>query len=263
MHKIKKIPLFAAITFGFLVTSAIFLPQSTYAAPLSPKQRCEKRIKQINNRGKKLAKKSIVLKSRYKDAKKSWNNKATKSTQLAAKYNNEDRLKPQVDSLNATVKNFQSGVKDYGIPKKAYIAERNSQVKSYKNFKANCSTAKGQQSARDKIKSAPADTNTLKVKSNALSAAYQSKVRPGIIAMRDGRNALLDARKNLKEVEVASPSQIQASTAEGSEFASNTPEELEENSDDGFNENDLSQGSLDEDDPNEIDVTPPNSTVDG
>lgn len=263
MYKINKVPLLVAIVFGFLVTTAVFMPQQTSAAGLTPKQRCEKRIKQINNRGKKLAKKSIVLKARYKDAKKTWNGKAEKNTQLATKYKNEDRLATQVNTLSATVSSFRNNVKEYGAPKKAYIAERNSQVKSYKNFKANCSTTKGQQSARTKMQSASVDTRTLKTKSDALSAAYQTKVRPGLIAMRDSRSALLTAKKNMKEIEITPASEVAASTAPGSEFASNTPDELQENDDDGFEGKELEQGNLGEDDPNDIDVIPPNSTVDG
>ena len=249
---IRKLPLLLAFSFSILSFAAILTPQPTYAA--TPAEVCQKRVKKINNRGKKLAKKSITLKANYKKSNKGWKDKATANYKFAAKYQGEDRLQGEVGTLKSKIKNFEGGVKDYNRAKKPYIAERNAQVKSYKKFKANCSTTNGRQAAREKIKMVTPDSRTLKAKSTAVSEVYKSKVRPGVLGMKEARTALLSSIKKMSEVEIATAASIEQAVA-----SDISQIELEDEIDEEFDDSELLEGDLDELDAENPAVVSPNA----
>lgn len=211
--KINKVPLLIALFFGLLSISAV-IPQESYAAT-SATATCERRVKTINNRGKKMAKKSKTIQANYVKANKGWKEKISVNKKFGAKYAGEARLSGQVTTLNKQIKVFQQGVKDYNAAKKPYIAERNAQVKSYKQFKAKCSENSGREAARAKIKALnQTDSKVLNEKSKAVSTVYKTKVRTGILSMREARTSLLSAKKKISRVNIASQSSIDSSVSE-------------------------------------------------
>ncbi len=237
MRHIKILPILMAFAFGAISMLAMFIVPTQVEAALSPKAKCERRVKIINNRGKSMAKKSKSLQQRYKKANTGWKNKISVNKKYAAKYANEPRLVPQVNELNGDINQFKEATKTYNTTKRAYIAERNSQIKTYKHFKANCDTAPGRGAARDKIKARTNDAKVLKQKATAVTGIYKSKVRPAILAMREARTKLASDRGTITQVALASPTEVEGSLA---------PEDLEidEEADDVFdNEEFLSEDS--------------------
>lgn len=218
MRHVKILPVLMAFAFGSISLLAAFTVPAQAEAALSPKANCERRVKIINNRGKNMAKKSKALQQRYKKANAGWKNKISVNKKYGAKYANESRLLPQVNELNGKITQFKEATKTYNTTKRSYIAERNSQIKTYKHFKADCNTAAGRAAARDKIKARTTDAKVLKQKATAVTGVYKSKVRPAILDMREARKKLAGDRKGITQVSLATPTEVESSVA---------PEDLE------------------------------------
>lgn len=233
----KKIYVFAATFFTLLSCTSIHATEAEAITPAaSTTVRCEKRVKQINNRGKKLAKQSKSLQTKYKNSNSGWKKKSASNRKLVAKYKNEPDLRVQTSDLSLKVNSFQKGVFAYNQSKTSYIQERNAQIKSYKHFKANCAQHEGRLSAQNKVKAlSQTDKKSLSNKSKAISQVYATQVRPAILQMRNSRNALAVAVKNL-ETKPAPPVQAEVSAAEDLESPVN---KMGEEIDESFDQSEL------------------------
>lgn len=206
MKTIKLPYIFVAIVFLCSAIAPLTVTQDVSA--MTAKEKCERRVKILNNRGKKMARKSKELQDKYKKANKGWKDKIKTNKDLATKYSTDDRLEAKAKVLTKEAKQFQTAVKDYNNVKRPYIQERNVQIKRYKKFSTNCATGAGRVAAAEKIRQRDADSKTLNEKSKAVSEVYKSKIRKGILDMRAARKALADARKGMKEVEKADQASI-------------------------------------------------------
>lgn len=216
---------------------ALFTPRVTYAETVQ--ERCQKRVKILNSRGKKMAKKSKVIQTKYKAANAGWKTKISDNKKFATKYAEDDRLSGKTDILKKEIKEFQLAVKSYNNVKRPYIAERNSQIKSYKAFKADCNTGAGRVAALEKMRARFADSQTLNTKSKAVSEVYKSKVRAGILDMRNARADIIKAKKGLREVAKASQSSID-------ESVTSEDTDTDDESDNEFDEDEMNDPNNDE-----------------
>lgn len=205
----KKIPFILATFFGF-ITCVTFTQGGAQAATASTAvAKCEKRVTLINKRGTDMAKKSQSLQARYKKSNETWKTKMINNRIMVIRNKKDSRLEERANFLNLQIDSFENNVKLYNEVKADYIAERNAQVKSYKNFKADCNQSTGRAAAQSKVKQLSAtDSKKLSSLAKGLNKTYTELVRPDIIKMRDNRTQLLDIKKTIKNPKQATQYEI-------------------------------------------------------
>lgn len=224
----------------FAITGLVPLQFSTPkvdAQSAKAKQTCENRLKKIRKRGLTMNKKTAPLKERYKKVNNGWKKRVSNNHVIANRYANEPQLAGQFQAHKASIKEFQDSVKTYNAKKREYIQERNTQLTSYKKFRANCNTREGVTATTNKMRAWRTDSKTLATKAKTVQQTYVSTVRPSIKKIGQTRNELINARKAIRNAEVASVAAAQAQV---------TPEETELFE---FVDDELIEEGLDEGDP--------------
>jgi hypothetical protein len=204
--KTRILPILLCLMMMLPVTLSV--SSAEVEAASSPTNLCQKRVASIHNRGKHLAKGSKTLRAHYKVANKRWKDRLATNKKTLTKYGKEPRLQAQETAFQGSMQGFKTSVKNYNAAKKVYIQERNSQIKSYKHFSANCSTAAGRNAARAKILAWKQDVPKLNKLANSVHAVYTSQVVPANTKMHNDRVALINARATLSRV-VAQPAAVQ------------------------------------------------------
>lgn len=197
-NSVKKIS--GAVCIAVALVAAPVAPLgvgTAQAATLTAKERCEKRVSSLTSRGKKMSEASKKLQDRYIKVNTGWKAKLEENYKITLMVIEEPDLDKQHLALIARMDAFQDAMKKYNDTKRPYIAERNEQIKSYKNFNPDCSTRAGQQQAQEKMRGLSADQQKLKFRAQAVPTVYAASVRPAILEMRKARNELILAKRKL------------------------------------------------------------------
>lgn len=199
------------IVFALMLSALPVLPGVVPEAhAMTAKERCEKRVSQLTTRGKKMSEASKKLQSRYIKVNTGWKAKLEENYKITLMVIEEPDLDTQHLTLIARMDTFQDAMKKYNDTKRPYIAERNEQIKGYKNFNPDCTTRAGQQQAQEKMRGLRADQQKLKFRAEAVPAVYASSVRPAIVEMRKARNELILAKRKLGSDFTATPKETVA-----------------------------------------------------